>query len=505
LDKLIQPPKFTGATKTETTFAYCGYGSPSTVTRASNLGGQAETTTTQYNYWGQPTQITGPDSVVLNLYYDALGRDSSRVDSYQSLTRTFDNLNRLISQVNGIGPVESRVDSSTRDWATTLTDANGVASTLTYDLLGRLRTQTKPDGGVEHWGYTVGFPAATKQLESEDTTLWASSKVTLGYTSRLRTSLALQWPNTSDWSQSYTYDSARWLQTLTSPSGNYTYAYVSAAGTTASRLVQSISIPTTAPSSTIANTYDTTGHQLSTTLKTGTTIHNSHSYLVNTAHERYRQTRPDTTYVDYTYDNAEQLSTSLSYYSGGGTITTEQLKYGYDAGQNMVKRTNDTTVATYTANSLNQVTSGDGSSYGYDLNGNRTSKDYTNYAYDDENQLITAYVETPSVPTSSYWRTEFTYDARGWLRIRKEYTWAISSWSLSSETRYVYDGMRVIQERNSGNTPLVTYTWGLDRSGKLQKANGIGGMLGRTAHSGASGGTLTSAFYHADANGSIRI
>ncbi|MBI1842230.1 MAG: hypothetical protein HYR88_15450 [Verrucomicrobia bacterium] len=61
----------------------------------------------------------------------------------------------------------------------------------------------------------------------------------------------------------------------------------------------------------------------------------------------------------------------------------------------------------------------------------------------------------------------------------------------------------MIQERNSSNTPLVTYVRGLDLSGTFERAGGIGGLLSRTAHTGANGATLTHAFYHADANGNV--
>jgi RHS repeat-associated protein len=63
--------------------------------------------------------------------------------------------------------------------------------------------------------------------------------------------------------------------------------------------------------------------------------------------------------------------------------------------------------------------------------------------------------------------------------------------------------MRVIQERNENNTPQVTYTRGLDLAGSWERAGGIGGLLARTAHSGANGVTYTPAFYHADGNGNV--
>jgi RHS repeat-associated protein len=75
-------------------------------------------------------------------------------------------------------------------------------------------------------------------------------------------------------------------------------------------------------------------------------------------------------------------------------------------------------------------------------------------------------------------------------------------WVLLSETRYIYDGMLVIQERDVNNTPTVTYTRGTDLSGSREGAGGIGGLLARS-HGYSSGNWSTHNFYHADGNGNI--
>jgi RHS repeat-associated protein len=62
--------------------------------------------------------------------------------------------------------------------------------------------------------------------------------------------------------------------------------------------------------------------------------------------------------------------------------------------------------------------------------------------------------------------------------------------------------MRVIQERDGGNAPLVAYTWGQDLSGSFEGAGGIGGLLGRSdQYSAGSWGRHVSA--HADGNGNV--
>ncbi len=75
-------------------------------------------------------------------------------------------------------------------------------------------------------------------------------------------------------------------------------------------------------------------------------------------------------------------------------------------------------------------------------------------------------------------------------------------WIYTDETHYIYDGWRVIQERDGSNTPTVSYTRGSDLSSALEGAGGIGGLLARS--SGYSSGNFTShAYYHADGNGNI--
>src|SRR5207245_8718270 len=66
----------------------------------------------------------------------------------------------------------------------------------------------------------------------------------------------------------------------------------------------------------------------------------------------------------------------------------------------------------------------------------------------------------------------------------------------------IYDGNRVIQERDGDNNPAVSYTRGLDLSGSLEGAGCIGGLLSRSEYNG-SGGWTNHAYYFCDANGNI--
>ncbi len=136
--------------------------------------------------------------------------------------------------------------------------------------------------------------------------------------------------------------------------------------------------------------------------------------------------------------------------------------------------------------------------YAYDQNGVLTNDGFKNFAYDDEDELIAVWV-------TNAWSNSFAYDGKMRRRIERDYVWnaGTSGWQETNEIHFIYDGNVVIEERNAGNLPLVSYTRGLDLSGSLEGAGGIGGLLARTTYGQEILGAPTTAFYHADGNGNI--
>ena len=329
---------------------------------------------------------------------------------------------------------------------------------------------------------------------------WTSSTLTYGYNNaRRRSQLVIGQPTGNAWTNTYGYDAAGRMSSVVSPAGKFAYQF-NAPGSLVTKLTQPDGFWTT-------NTFDGRGRLTDTTLYDNTTtILNRHGYTLNDAHQRTRITRTNYSastwngYVDYTYDTAGELRTARAYDSSGTSVPSQNFDYGFDTGWNILKRTNNTSVTSYTVNNLNQVTS-DGSSLSYDNNGNLSSQTSSGiaYSYDDENQLVTQQVV-------SNWKEEYTYDGRGRLRIKKYYVYMSGMWNLSTETRYLYDGMLLVQERTSSNNPQVTYTRGLDLSGSLEGAGGIGGLLSRGSHASSSPYQLSSsAHYHADGNGNVTM
>ena len=130
----------------------------------------------------------------------------------------------------------------------------------------------------------------------------------------------------------------------------------------------------------------------------------------------------------------------------------------------------------------------------YDPNGNLLSDGRRSFTYDTENQLVSVLVTNGPLDATL---SGFVYDGLSRRRLRTEAVWRPTGWVTNEVVRYLYDGNRVIQERDGNNTVLVTYTCGLDLSGSLEGAGGIGGLLART-HPGNH-----HFYYHSDANGNV--
>ncbi len=104
----------------------------------------------------------------------------------------------------------------------------------------------------------------------------------------------------------------------------------------------------------------------------------------------------------------------------------------------------------------------------------------------------------------------FTYDYLG-RRVQKQvFRWdtGTSDWNTTAETdlRFVYDGWNVILVLDGLNSNAVTrqYTWGLDLSGTLQGAGGVGGLLAAVETQGTSINTDDKNYWFLyDGNGNV--
>lgn len=358
---------------------------------------------------------------------------------------------------------------------------------------------------VDGIGTTKYTYSAAGQLLTEDGP-YASDTVTSAYSNRLRTSPSLQQP-TGSWTNGFAYDSTKRLTNVTSPAGSFGYLYESDLLT---HHPERITLPNT---SYITNVFDANARLTATYLKnSGNSALDSYIYVYNTANQRTHLTRADASTVGYNYDSIGQLTNADS------SVNSEDRGYAYDAAWNLKWLTNNGSASQFIVDNKNQLTNAPSpvGKQSYDSNGNLASSHYSSgfqwgYYYDDENRL-SVLIRTNGTDIT---RSDFIYDGLGRLRERIEYApdsggagagafgaVPVGDWAFSSGVIYIYDGWRVIQERDTNNTPTVSYTRGNDLSGSMEGAGGIGGLLGRS--SGYSGGNFTTHnYYFADGNGNV--
>ena len=512
--------------------------------RAGNLtnlvDGKLQKTSFQYDQFGRLTnKLDNGSASILQLTYDANGRVKTKWTPAKNGTTTYiyDAVGRLGTKSYPNDP-QVVFNYDARGRLTGMTDGVGT-STFTYSDGGQMTSEDGP------WASdTVAFGYSNRLRQSLSIAAPNASpwQVAYQYDSGWRLTNVVSGAGAFGYQYHAgiggSYDSPLW-QTLTFPGG----AYVSRSFDSAGRL-QSTSLLNSSTNildshsyvfdsagrytnhvrfdnSTIAYTYDNAGQLKSAAAKEqggSSRVQEQFNYGYDAAGNLTTRTNNDLV-VTLTPDSLNQLSsasrntTATIAGTASATPSSVTVKDNANAAQSATLY-GDKTFArsgvtllngnnTFTAVGQDSYGRADtntitvnlpGSlSYQYDGNGNLTNDVTRAYAYDDEDRLT-------SITATNQWRTEFQYDGLGRRRVRREYSWIASVWTLNSETRYVYDGSLVVQERDHNNLPTVTYTRGLDLSGTRQGAGGIGGLLARTDHSTI---TPTHAFYHADSLGNI--
>jgi len=209
--------------------------------------------------------------------------------------------------------------------------------------------------------------------------------------------------------------------------------------------------------------------------------------------------------VGYAYDAVDQLVREEVV--GGQAGSAYRNRFVFDPMGNRHKvesfRTNtdgtpNNSQTSYSPNSLNQLTSltrqststpAQTSGFTHDDNGNLTQSagadgSKTLYSYDDADRLNR--IEWRSSTGTPQRKSEFHYAYASRRAVSAEFTWTAGAWVQQSETRRVFDGLDVVQERDENN--LV--------SAQLVRDGNIGGILSRTT-------TVGTSFFHYDGSGNV--
>jgi len=186
-------------------------------------------------------------------------------------------------------------------------------------------------------------------------------------------------------------------------------------------------------------------------------------------------------------------------------VTAENRAYHYDELGNRISATEGTDTTHYQSNELNQYTSISNqtatsaiSNPTYDADGNTIDDARFIHAWNGQNRLISS---TPISLTNGAKKVQSDYDATGRRWRKRVSTWS-GTWSLSETRLFWYEGWNIIEEtvQLATQTNTVHYDWGLDLSGTMQGAGGVGGLLREHTYDGSTVNT-----YHLtyDANGNV--
>jgi RHS repeat-associated protein len=170
-------------------------------------------------------------------------------------------------------------------------------------------------------------------------------------------------------------------------------------------------------------------------------------------------------------------------------MNTNSYGYIYDDIGNREWAQQNAATNLYLSNPLNQYTNiADGAILEpeYDADGNMTAtRDGWRYVWNGENRLILA--------SNSQHVVTYAYDHQGRM---------VAKTVNGSARQYLWDGYNIVQETIANQQSAITnaFTWGMDLSGTLQGAGGVGGLLAVT-HSDSSGSEPY--FPCTDGNGNI--
>jgi RHS repeat-associated protein len=357
-----------------------------------------------------------------------------------------------------------------------------LASAYEYNALGQLLTET----------YTAG-PLAGVTIANSYDTLGRRTALAASHASRIT-------------SHAFTYDDASRLKTVSDGENTATYDYLAN-----SPLWGQISFEHNGVKQMITTRQFDRLNRLKSISSSGgasseSPIISAFDYQYNQANQRVKAALEDESHWDYTYDSLGQLTSGKKQRSNHTPEPDQDFEYTHDdIGNRITTGGHESSRAQYAANALNQCTrrddlqtAGKTTGFQYDADGNLVGDDQWIYTWDAENRLMGMESAT-GITAGQRKRLEFAYDSQGRRIGKKVYELQGNRWSPITELRFVYDGWNLLAELSTDHRPLSTYLWGLDLSGSLQKAGGVGGLLMATER----GGSVSQRYMAYDGNGNV--
>nr|WP_245891221.1 DNRLRE domain-containing protein [Desmospora activa] len=396
LTKVIDPKK------NETSYTYDGNGNKTKV-----INGHGKETIYEYNEQdqvrksidamgesvlfthdlnGNLTKMSQPNGNTITYDYDAIDRQ---------VAVSYNGEKRYSFEYDPNGNVTKETDESKKQ-----------SITFTYDENNKVKTVKEPNDNQTEYIYDKNGNVTEQKLTADSTT------VTQGFDFNENLQVTHVKENSKN-RAIYTYDENDRFVSRKNEDGSVSLFYYNGA----SDLVQQVVLDKNGEQKeSYTYTYNNKGNITQIKDSKGTI-----TYMYDELEQLTKETRPDGTVMEYTYD------------ATGNRLTKKVTKDG----------TITTTIYTY--DDADQLTKVDGQAYIYDKNGNLTSDGKHNYVYDAENRLIA--VKEGDKTIASY-----TYRADG---MRKTMTMG------STTLTFHYDeNKNVTYETNQNNQIVASYTYG---------------------------------------------
>jgi YD repeat-containing protein len=425
-DKINRPTTITDALGDVAAYTYDGVGNLARLQITDVVDGKVEPTTYAYDKLNRTIQETYPDGTRRLFAYDAVNLIQRTDEKGQVTHYTYSDLDFLVQRTYPFSPPD----------------------TMTYDLAGRLLT-------AERGGQLVGvnYDGASRVVQTTQNS--QTVRYLYDIPGRKRT---LTYPGSRTITEHY--DARGRLQTIedgasSPPIATYSYDLGNRVAT------RDYGNGATASYNYNANNWITDlAHTQGARLIAGF----GHAFD-NEGNMRFEHKLPDAAHSDtrseaYQYDEIYRL---VDYKVGplvGSTVPvpTTQTQYLLDGLGNWDEKITDGVTESRTHNLVNEITTidvtppGTHESLSYDANGNLTEDGHYRYDYDEENRLtrVTRKLDNRIVG-------QYRYDAFS-RRIAKIADPATPS--SPTETRYFYDGTRLIEEQNPAMMTLATYVYG---------------------------------------------
>jgi RHS repeat-associated protein len=378
-----------------------GYDSDGRLISATDLGDNV----TNYTYGEDGlAEIKGPTGETLGYNYDALGNLSAILygDGSRKLLDYRDTDNRLGTITLPSGEtVTYTYDEAGRVTNETTRSAGGVITgsiNYVFDDNGKLQSVTNDTDSTVY-----EFDPQTGRLASITTSNGSGVAYTYDLFGRVQTQTEWAKANGPRFTTTYSYDTFGNLTSVLDPAGGLTTMTYDVGNRLTSR-----SLPNGIVTS---YSYDDLDRVASITHKQGNTVLASVTYERNGIGEPSKITREDGSYVTLSYDASLRL-TEEKYHSPAGVLT-ETISYSYNAAGQRTAKVDRTGTDTYRYKpgfQLDAITGTGDEDYSYDTDGrlNLIQRNGTTLDFDHD-----TYNRIASISSSNGEQTTYLYDAQG--------------------------------------------------------------------------------------------